>query len=140
MKTLMRILVIFALVVGAWGGFGHQEVQAVEQVYYPSFSVLSAEIERRNAADAKLNSEYGQKVDLNNANVRLFRDYRGFYPTLARKIVNNAPYNKVEDVLEIPGLSEGQKERLQANLDKFTVTPTADVFNAGGDRYNPGLY
>ena len=140
MKTLVRILVIFALVVGAWGGVGHREVQAVEQVNFPSFSVLSADIERRNAADAKLNSEYGQKVDLNNANVRLFRDYRGFYPTLARKIVNNAPYNKVEDVLEIPGLSEGQKERLQANLDKFTVTPTADVFNAGGDRYNPGLY
>lgn len=103
-------------------------------------SLILAESQRVNPADAKLNTEYGQKIDLNNANVRMFRQFRGFYPTLASKIVVNAPYEKVEDVLNIPGLSEKQKSRLQANLDQFTVTPPADVFVEGGDRFNPGMY
>lgn len=101
---------------------------------------LAAETEIRNPADSVLGSEYGQKVDLNNANVRLFRKYRGYYPNLAAKIVNNAPYEQVEDVLEIPGLSERQKQLLSEHLEEFTVTPPADVFNEGGDRYNPGIY
>jgi photosystem II PsbU protein len=62
------------------------------------------------------------------------------YPTLAGKIIQNAPYEKVEDVLEIPGLSDRQKELLQANLDKFTVTEVDPTFVEGGDRYNPGVY
>jgi photosystem II PsbU protein len=37
-------------------------------------------------------------------------------------------------------LSDRQIERLQANLDKFTVNPPADVFIEGDERYNPGLY
>ncbi|MFW6357814.1 MAG: photosystem II complex extrinsic protein PsbU, partial [Chroococcales cyanobacterium] len=71
---------------------------------------------------------------------RAFRQYRGFYPTLASKIIQNAPYENVEDVLDIPGLSERQKERLQANLDNFTVTPQSEVFVEGDDRFNPGVY
>jgi photosystem II PsbU protein len=55
-------------------------------------------------------------------------------------IIKNSPYEKVEDVLEIPGLSERQKELLQANLDNFIVTEKSDVFNAGDDRINPGVY
>ncbi|RMF22178.1 MAG: photosystem II protein, partial [Cyanobacteria bacterium J083] len=40
----------------------------------------------------------------------------------------------------IPGLTEKQKARLEANLDNFVVTPPSDVMNAGDDRYNPGVY
>lgn len=140
MKKLVSIVAILTLV---WGclGFLAQPARALDLsgVTLRSPAVLAVS-ERLNPADAVLDSDYGQKVDLNNANVRLFRKYRGFFPTLAKKIVENAPYEKVEDVLEIPGLSEKQKERLQANLDNFTVTPTADVFNAGDDRINPGQY
>ena len=80
------------------------------------------------------------KLDLNNSDVREFRRLRGFYPNLASKIIQNAPYERVEDVLEIPGLSDSQLERLQANLDEFFVTDIEASMNAGGDRYNPGLY
>ncbi len=62
------------------------------------------------------------------------------YPNLAAKIVQNAPYQKVEDVLELPGLSDRQKQILQANLDKLTVTDTEGAFNEGDDRYNNGIY
>ena len=54
--------------------------------------------------------------------------------------MDNAPYKTVEDVLNIPGLSEKQKEMLNANLDKFTLTSADDTFNEGGDRYNNGYY
>ncbi len=102
--------------------------------------LAEAEGKRVNPADEVLTTEYGQKIDLNNANVRLFRDVRGFYPTLAKIIVENAPYDSVEDALNIPGLSEKQKSKLKANLDRFTVTPPADVFLQGDDRINPGNY
>jgi photosystem II PsbU protein len=93
-----------------------------------------------NTADSKLGTEFGKKIDLNNTNVRAFRKYPGLYPTLARKIVDNAPYKAVDDVLGLPGLSENQKSLLQKNLDNFTATSTDDTFNEGGDRYNNGYY
>ncbi|MCU0567579.1 MAG: photosystem II complex extrinsic protein PsbU [Oculatellaceae cyanobacterium Prado106] len=65
--------------------------------------------------------EFGQKIDLNNANIVAFTDCQGFYPTLASLIINNGPYQKVEDVLQIPGLSHQQKELLTSYLDYFTV-------------------
>lgn len=94
----------------------------------------------RNNADAMLETEFGAKLDLNNTNVRAFRKLRGFYPTLAQKIVGNAPYESVEDVLDIKGLSETQKQRLKDNLDKFTVVPVTDVFTEGDTRLNNGIY
>lgn len=96
--------------------------------------------ERVNPADEVLKSEYGQKIDLNNANVRLFREMRGFYPTLAKLIVKNGPYESVEDVLKIPDLSDSQIEKLKANMDRFTVTPPSNVFLDGDERLNNGNY
>ncbi|MCI3280813.1 photosystem II complex extrinsic protein PsbU [Synechococcus sp. PCC 6717] len=93
-----------------------------------------------NVVDEKLGSSYGEKIDLNNTNIAAFIQYRGLYPTLAKLIVKNAPYQSVEDVLNIPGLTERQKETLRANLDKFTVTEVETALVEGGDRYNNGLY
>jgi photosystem II PsbU protein len=93
-----------------------------------------------NAADAKLGSEFGQKIDLNNANITAFAQYQGLYPTLARMIVKNAPYKSLNDVLEIPGLSERQKDTLQANFNNFTVTDVETALVSGDDRYNNGVY
>ncbi|NEP51735.1 MAG: photosystem II complex extrinsic protein PsbU [Moorea sp. SIO3C2] len=108
----------------------------------PSSTALIALSSRSNAADAKLATEFGSKFDLNNTPVLKFSDLRGFYPTLASKIIQNAPYMSVEDVLNIEGLSDSQKKKLQAQIDKgtFTVTPPSVVYNAGDDRYNPGTY
>lgn len=108
----------------------------------PSAPMLlaAAEEEIRNKMYDKLQTEFGKKVDLNNTNVRAFRLYQGMYPTLAGLVVKNAPYEKVEDVLKIPGLSEAQKEILQANLGSFTVTDVEDALVEGDDRINNGIY
>lgn len=151
MKGLVRLITVLALVVGCLGWLGMpQDANASPQswaegnllsnVTGQSSQIFLAEAKYRNPADKKLESEFGQKVDLNNSHIRDFRQYRGMYPNLARKIIDNAPYDSVEDVLNIPGLSERQQKILQDNLDTFTVTETADVYVEGGDRYNPGVY
>lgn len=87
----------------------------------------------------KLSPEFG-KIDLNNSHVRTFQQYPRLYPNLARLIIRNAPYGKVEDVLNIPGLTEEQKDLLRLNLDNFVVTEPKPALIEGGDRYNPGIY
>ncbi len=64
----------------------------------------------------------GQKIDLNNANLVDFMDCPGFYPTLARSIVEYGPYARTEDVLKIANLSDQQKQMLKNNLSSFTVS------------------
>ncbi|MBD2462112.1 photosystem II complex extrinsic protein PsbU [Oscillatoria sp. FACHB-1407] len=82
----------------------------------------------------------GNKIDLNNTNVRAFRDYPGMYPTLARMILKYAPFESIEDVFDMPGLTDRQKEILQANLDNFVATSPEDALVEGGDRFNNGIY
>ncbi|MDJ0734814.1 MAG: photosystem II complex extrinsic protein PsbU [Nostocaceae cyanobacterium] len=145
-KRLVRLLTVFTfLIVCCLGWLSTPQIaQAANfnSVVLPSVSILAVEGAEslRNTADEKLADVYGDKIDLNNTNVRAFQKYRGMYPTLASKIIKNAPYDKVEDVLNIQGLSERQKGILEANLDNFTVTPMADVFIQGDDRINPGIY
>ena len=135
MKNLVRLLAVIALIIGSvWGKVPAQALNLTSSAL-PSLPVAVL-----NAADAKLTTEFGAKIDLNNSDIRDFRDLRGFYPNLAGKIIKNAPYQEVEDVLNIPGLSATQKERLQANLEKFTVTEPSKEFIEGDDRFNPGVY
>lgn len=94
----------------------------------------------RNPIDAKLETDYGQKIDLNNTNIIDFSQYKGLYPTIAGKVVQNAPYNSVEEVLNIDGLTEPQKKMLQQNLGNFTVTDPDPALIGGQDRYNTGAY
>jgi photosystem II PsbU protein len=143
MRGLVRLLAVFCLLVSCWGVLGQtQQAMAANltNATVRSSALLAVEAPLRNRADDKLATEFGKKIDLNNTNVRAFRKYPGLYPTLARKVVDNAPYEKVEDVLEIPGLSDSQKQKLQANFDNFTITDTDDTFVEGGDRYNNGYY
>ncbi|AKG22224.1 photosystem II complex extrinsic protein PsbU [Calothrix sp. 336/3] len=145
MKRLVRLLTVFSLLLGCWGFLGmSQAAQAANLPHFglPRVSILAVEEtgELRNRADDKLADVYGDKIDLNNTNVRAFQRFPGLYPTLATKIVKNAPYDKVESVLDIDGLSDRQKKILQGNLGNFTVTQTEAVFNEGDDRINNGIY
>jgi len=135
MKNLVRLLAVIALIIGSFWGKVPAQALNLTSIALPSLPVAVL-----NAADAKLTPEFGAKIDLNNSDIRDFRDLRGFYPNLAGKIIKNAPYQEVEDVLNIPGLSDTQKERLQANLEKFTVTEPSKEFIEGDDRFNPGVY
>ena len=132
MKNLVRLLAVIALIIGSFWGKVPAQALNLTSITLPSHPVAVL-----NAADAKLTTEFGAKIDLNNSDIRDFRDLRGFYPNLAGKIIKNAPYEEVEDVLNIPGLSDTQKERLQANLEKFTVTEPSKEFIEGDDRFNP---
>ncbi|MBD2508104.1 MULTISPECIES: photosystem II complex extrinsic protein PsbU [unclassified Nostoc] len=141
MKGLARLLTVFSLLLGCWGWLG--TTQIAQAASFNSFALPQVPIlaiERQNRADKKLGTEFGKKIDLNNTNVRAFQQYPGLYPTLAKKIITNAPYKNVEDVLDLPGLSDRQKATLQANLDKFTVTELEPAFNEGDDRFNNGIY
>lgn len=94
----------------------------------------------RNAVDDKLATEYGNKIDVNNTNIAAFRRYRGLYPTIAGKIVSNAPYDSVDDILRIPNLSEVERDRLQKNMDIFTISAPDPALVEGADRFNNGVY
>jgi photosystem II PsbU protein len=135
MKNLVRLLAVVALIIGSFWGKVPAQALNLTSIALPSVPVAAL-----NAADAKLTTSFGEKIDLNNSDIRDFRDLRGFYPNLAGKIIKNAPYEEVKDVLDIPGLSATQKERLQANLEKFTVTEPSKEFIEGDDRFNPGVY
>lgn len=134
MKRLIRILAVFTLILGCLGLMGQPQTQALNL----SSPLLASTF--FNPVDAKLSTEFGQKIDLNNSDIRDFKNIKGLYPTLGGIIIDHAPYEKVEDVLDIPGLRERQKARLQSNLDKFVVTEPLDELVEGGDRYNPGVY
>ncbi|MBD1884295.1 photosystem II complex extrinsic protein PsbU [Microcoleus vaginatus] len=143
MKRLGRLLAVLGLVLGcfAWAGDQSAIAASLSRIVLPSSSLLAVEAPARtNRADEKLATEYGKKLDLNNSAVRDFREFRGLYPTLARLIIKNAPYENVEDVLDISDLTDAQKKLLQANLDKFTVTEVESVFIEGDNRLNNGLY
>lgn len=127
MKRLFGLLMALSIVVGVFlGGLGLSSAALAEDIY--------------NSVDAQLQTEYGSKLDLNNANVQAFRKYPGMYPTLARKVLLNAPFSSVEEVLKLPGLSERQLDILKSNLDNFTVTDPNPALVEGADRFNNGVY
>ncbi len=141
MKRLVRLFSVFTLLLGCWGLLGTtQTAQATGFNSFVGNQVPVLAIARQNKADQKLATEFGKKIDLNNTNIAAFQKYPGLYPTLGSKIIKNAPYQKVEDVLNLAGLSDKQKELLQANLDNFTVTELEPNFNEGDDRINNGIY
>ena len=141
MKGLVRLFTVFTLLLGCWGTLGTtQTAQAVSFNSFAGNQVPVLAVARQNKADEKLGTDFGKKIDLNNTNIAAFQKYPGLYPTLAKKIIKNAPYKKVEDVLNMPKLSDKQKTLLQANLDNFTVTEFEPNFNEGDDRINNGIY
>ena len=139
MYQLVTFVLALVFSVSYYLGVGQSSALALDlqDVSFARSSLIAAEI--RNDADQKL-QQIGNKIDLNNTNIQAFRDLRGFYPTLARKIIENSPYDKVKDVMEIPDLSERQKERLKENLDQFVVTDPEAAFVEGDDRINNGVY
>lgn len=80
----------------------------------------------------------GDKVDLNNANIRAYLKIPGMYPSIASKVVTNGPFKTVADVYNIPGLSGAEKDILKKFENKWValdVKPEYDI-----DKINNGLY
>ena len=139
-RRFLSLFIGLALVISCSTGFNFVQPATAQTLMTNNLSntyILSDVL--RNPVDEKL-GEVGEKIDLNNSSVLIFRRYRGLYPTLARKIIANAPFDTVEDVLKMPGLSEREIDILKDNLENFVVTPPEPALTEGGDRINPGIY
>lgn len=117
MKRLIRYLSILGLIIiSFFRFFSWNEVAIAGSLSIHPVPIIAV------VSDSASCVEADQKIDLNNANIIAFTDCKGFYPTLAKLIVTNGPYENVKDVLNIPGLNDRQKELLTSYLDRFTVT------------------
>ncbi len=143
MRHFFNLLIGLSLLLIYWLGLGLGQPAMASGLTHESLNLLDnpyiVTVTLRNPVDEKL-GEIGFKIDLNNSNVLAFKRYRGMYPTLARKVIKNAPFDTVEDVLNIKGLSDRELDILKANLDNFVVTPPKPALIEGGDRINPGVY
>ncbi len=121
MKRLGKWLSRLSLIcLSCWVLGGITQGVMAAQTNIESMTMLAVRTELTR--EIKLCPESDQKIDLNNANLVAFTDCPGFYPTLAQLILQNGPYQKIEDVLNISELTPRQKKLLTANLDSFTVT------------------
>jgi photosystem II PsbU protein len=139
MQRIMIGFLILVMALGLWIGMA-QPTRSANLGQDNQSQRVALGLLRQNPIDKKLSTEYGQKLDLNNSNVMAFRKYPGLYPNLARLIIENSPYDQVEEVLDLPGLTEQQREILEKNLNNFTVTEVEPALVEGGDRFNPGIY
>ncbi len=125
MKALIRFSVLLVAIASIWatgflGSFGTSTAFAEE---LPATNFYTQDL---------------SKIDLNNSNINAFRSVRGMYPTLGRIIIDNAPYQSLDDVLDIPGLTEAQKELITANADKFSLKKPDE--SMGRERINNANY
>ncbi|WP_414512534.1 photosystem II complex extrinsic protein PsbU [Synechococcus sp. F70.1] len=79
-------------------------------------------------------------IDVNNTILRNYRQLPGFYPTLARILVKNAPYKSLEDMLKIPELTEQQKALIRANAENFVFGEYREGASQLENRINQGYY
>ena len=75
------------------------------------------------------------KIDVNKCELRPYQKLHGMYPTLASKIVKGIPYNNVNDLLKIKGLTEVEKQLINKYEQSFTYNQEYIV-----DKINNGLY
>jgi photosystem II PsbU protein len=78
----------------------------------------------------------GEKVDLNNANIRAYLKLPGLYPNIASKIVNHGPFKSVADIYSIPSLTSADKEALKKVESKFVVLDAKPEYEI--DKINNG--
>ncbi len=125
MKALIRFSVLLVAIASIWttGLLGSFSSNAAFAEDLPSTSFYTQDL---------------SKIDLNNANINTFRQIRGMYPTLGRIIVENAPYKSLDEVLNIAGLNESQKELIKANADQFTLKKPDE--SMGRERINNANY
>lgn len=141
MKRLAGVLAVLVLMIGMLGWLGVPQAAHADGISRLNLRVSPVlAVERRNEVEDKLKNKFGEKLDLNNANVRAFVQFPGMYPTLAGKIVQNSPFESVDEIFDMPGLSDRQKEILDRYKDRFVVTEPSSAFVEGGDRFNNGIY
>jgi photosystem II PsbU protein len=122
MKAVVRFSIIAIWAIAILCNFGIL-VSAVNANELPKTDVLKAD---------------SSTIDLNNSNINAFKKVSGFYPTLGRIIIQNAPYRSLDDVLNIEGLSDVQQQKIKDNANKFVLNQPDNSLNR--ERYNNSLY
>ncbi|MEL6246461.1 MAG: photosystem II complex extrinsic protein PsbU [Cyanobacteria bacterium J06648_16] len=140
MKGLFSLIVALGLLLGSLFLPNAAQAASLADITVNSVIANAGGGELRNNIDDKLATDYGFKIDVNNTNVAAFANYRGLYPTIGGKIVKNAPYDSLDEVLEIPGLSQTEVDRIKANMDNFTISDPVPALVEGADRFNNGVY
>mmetsp|Transcript_3142 Transcript_3142/g.4366 ORF Transcript_3142/g.4366 Transcript_3142/m.4366 type:complete len:137 (-) Transcript_3142:197-607(-) len=79
-----------------------------------------------------------EKIDINNANVRVYAKLPGMYPSVAGKITSNGPYKTVSDVYSIKGLSQKEKDIIKKYESRLVTLEPSAMYVI--DRINNGLY
>lgn len=77
-------------------------------------------------------------IDVNNANVRAYVKLRGFYPTLAGLIASNGPYKSIDELYNLPGLTDAQKTALDSFKTQLVALEPSPEYEL--DKINNGLY
>ncbi len=80
------------------------------------------------------------KIDVNNTILRNYRKLPGFYPTLARTLILNSPYDSLDELLEIEGLTEAQKELIRSNFVNLTLGEYREGDSQRENMINKGYY
>merc|ERR1711862_378288 len=80
----------------------------------------------------------GDKVDINNANVRVYLKFPGMYPKIGGKIASGGPYESVADLYKIKDLSQKELEIIKKYETSFVAKPPSADYVI--DRINNGLY
>lgn len=78
------------------------------------------------------------KVDVNNANVHAYMQFPGFYPNLAGLIAANGPYENVDELYKLPGLSSNQKKTLEKYINHLVALTPVPEYEI--DKINNGAY
>jgi len=79
-----------------------------------------------------------EKIDINNANIRVYAKLPGMYPGAAGKITSNGPYKSVSDVYNIKGLSDKEKAVIKKYESRLLALEPSAMYVI--DRINNGLY
>jgi photosystem II PsbU protein len=122
MKAVVRFSIIALFAIAIFFNFGIS-VNAVNANELPKTNVIKVD---------------SSKIDLNNSNINAFKKVSGFYPTLGRILIQNAPYGSFDDVLNIAGLTEAQVQKIKDSADLFVLNQPDNSLNR--ERYNNSIY
>merc|ERR1712224_644101 len=67
-------------------------------------------------------------VDINNANVQAYRQFRGMYPTAAGIIATHGPYKTVQDLYSIENMPDNVKDIIKKYEKQFIVLPYNEAY------------
>ncbi|MEL7085043.1 MAG: photosystem II complex extrinsic protein PsbU [Cyanobacteria bacterium P01_A01_bin.3] len=133
-KATLVLIVSVSLVLNlATPAFAQEEAEAVAPAVQSSAASMT-EVDGVPVIDLQ------PKLDLNYAMLRRFRELPGFYPTLGQKIIKAVPFDSVEDVVNIDGLTDKQVRLLRANFNNFVVGDYDEGANDFETRLNKGFY